>query len=646
MNFKKMTFLCMQKLTNFPYIEADFDALTNYELLSKVVEYLNKVIANENAQNEALNELATGFNNLKDYVDNYFDNLDVQEEINNKLDEMAESGQLTDIIAQYLGLAGMIAFDTVADMKEAENLVNGSKCRTLGFHSANDGGGSYYKIRTVTNDDVIDEKTIIAVYDDLLVAELVTDKTINVKQLGAYGDNTHDDYDSIQTALNKFSDVFIPDGTYLVDVHGASTLAESINGGLKPKSNQKIVLSNNAKIKAIPNSYDYYRVINVHHVDNVKISGGYIIGDKDDHLTTPTEYGHAIGVHESTNVLIENCDVSKGIGDSICILADNQSLETYCENVVINNCKLHDSRRQGISVIALHNGTVSNNEIYNISGTNPQSGIDIEPNYETNPAVDIKILNNNIHDTTGQNILITQYANNVLVDGNTLDNTLTVLENNTDVNVSNSKLNKIIVTGITNVDNCNIDGIIQADKNGKIFIKNSNIYAQMAQLNDTSNYSSSISIKNSNIDFNSSTATWLFAVRTNNELILHNNYIKHNVSLSGGTRGKYVEAINNIFDVQADQRGGFITEKLFFKNNIVKTNRLYEVGSLSDSTETSYFVNNIFEVKPVQVIRSGQVDLTQPLFVLGNISPTALTIKSVDRTYAKLLAEDNYINVT
>ena len=102
MNFKKMTFLCMQRLTNFPYIEADFDALTNYELLCKVVEYLNKVIANENAQNDAINELAEAFTNLKNYVDNYFDNLDVQDEINNKLDSLVEDGTISEIINQEI----------------------------------------------------------------------------------------------------------------------------------------------------------------------------------------------------------------------------------------------------------------------------------------------------------------------------------------------------------------------------------------------------------------------------------------------------------------------------------------------------------------------------------------------------------------
>lgn len=180
MNFKKMTFLCMQKLTNFPYIEADFDALTNYELLCKVVEYLNKVIANENAQNEALNELAEAFNNLKTYVDNYFDNLDIQEEVDNKLDEMAESGQLADIIASYLNSNCILAYNTVADLEAADNLSNGSFARTYGKLTYNDGLGAFYKIRTVTTGDVIDGDNIVAITaEPTLIAEKMPDNLQN-----------------------------------------------------------------------------------------------------------------------------------------------------------------------------------------------------------------------------------------------------------------------------------------------------------------------------------------------------------------------------------------------------------------------------------------------------------------------------------
>lgn len=165
-------------LQNFPFIEADFDALTNYELMAKIIEYLNHVIDNENVVEENVNNLYNAVVELQNYVNDYFGNLDVQEEINNKLDEMAEQGTLTEIIAQYLTLAGVLAYDTVALMKSATNLANGSICHTLGYANKNDGLGDYYKVREIINTDVIDDINIIALADENLVAEKITENKI------------------------------------------------------------------------------------------------------------------------------------------------------------------------------------------------------------------------------------------------------------------------------------------------------------------------------------------------------------------------------------------------------------------------------------------------------------------------------------
>lgn len=122
-------------IQNFPFIEEDFDALTDYGLLSKVVEYLNKVITSQNTLADNFNALSEAFETLQNYVDHYFDNLDVQEEINNKLDEMAESGQLIEIIAQY--------FNVQRDMTPlGENLLDGAEWN-LGTGWSGDAGTGF-----------------------------------------------------------------------------------------------------------------------------------------------------------------------------------------------------------------------------------------------------------------------------------------------------------------------------------------------------------------------------------------------------------------------------------------------------------------------------------------------------------------------
>lgn len=76
-------------------------SLTYEEQILSIGKYLEETVIpalNNNA--EAVAELQTLFVQLKDYVENYFDNLDLQNEVNKKIDEMVESGILAEIINQ------------------------------------------------------------------------------------------------------------------------------------------------------------------------------------------------------------------------------------------------------------------------------------------------------------------------------------------------------------------------------------------------------------------------------------------------------------------------------------------------------------------------------------------------------------------
>lgn len=107
------------------------DSLSYYELLCKVVDYINNLTSDVNNMVNVVNEaegfidgaetqlqavldkgtsdfetainngntaINTAIQDLTNYRNNYFENLGVQEEVNTKLDEMASSGELTQII--------------------------------------------------------------------------------------------------------------------------------------------------------------------------------------------------------------------------------------------------------------------------------------------------------------------------------------------------------------------------------------------------------------------------------------------------------------------------------------------------------------------------------------------------------------------
>lgn len=76
------------------------DSLSYYELLCKVVDYLNKTMEDVGTLHGDVTNLHKAYVKLQSYVNNYFSNLDIQNEINNKLDSMAKDGTLDTILSR------------------------------------------------------------------------------------------------------------------------------------------------------------------------------------------------------------------------------------------------------------------------------------------------------------------------------------------------------------------------------------------------------------------------------------------------------------------------------------------------------------------------------------------------------------------
>lgn len=241
LNFKYETLtpfkICV--LENFPFLEADFDALTNYQIMCKLAEYINKVAQNQNLLQENIKEL-----------NNWFNNLDVQDEIDNKLDEMAQSGQLTEIVTQYLQISGILAFNTISDMKASDNLINGSFAKTYGANTLLDGYGRFYKIRTIENTDIVDNVNIIALNNPNLIAELVPEKPVKHKYI-FIGDS----YGELENQ-NTWIDVLIDKLELTENDYYRKTLGSTGFGNYNASTNKRFInllediannLSNNEK---------------------------------------------------------------------------------------------------------------------------------------------------------------------------------------------------------------------------------------------------------------------------------------------------------------------------------------------------------------------------------------------------------------
>lgn len=263
-------------LETFPFIQQEyFDAMNEWQLFCKVGEKINEIINSQNSVGEETEALYNAYIQLKDYIDNYFENLDVQYEINTKLDEMAVSGELAAVIAQYLESQAIIGFNNLSDLANAKNLANGSFARTYGKLTYNDGKGSFYKIRTRINADVPDgDNIVVLVNTENLVAEKMPDD-----KLTYYYVKTTDSFEKIQNYFNdeKSKIISFEKGEY------------TFNQAFRLNANTKILLNNSNLIFNIPkvsedweNSHGFYNFkrddefLEYNGNGNIEVIGGTI----------------------------------------------------------------------------------------------------------------------------------------------------------------------------------------------------------------------------------------------------------------------------------------------------------------------------------------------------------------------------------
>ena len=322
------------------------ETMSYYEMLVWFTKFLkDQVVPVVNNNSEVVTE-------LQKFVEDYFSNLDVQEEINNKLDDMAEQGTLQEIIADYLNSKAVFGFDTVEDMKESTNLIDGSYAKTLGYYAKNDGGMSTYKIREITNDDVVDEASIIALSDNTLIAELIiTNDTVNVKQLGATGDGETDDSSYFRKAVGKYKNVQVPIGSYLF---GSSVVLTGydINFYGIPEISPNVLSSERSIIISPENDYAFtIGWGNVNNFSHISFTG--------------------YGLDAPTSSVIENCMFQGKTGMrntrmlqvDKCMFRDMEIGIDGLTDTVVTNCVFNPCSIEAINLTNSNDNRILNNRI-------------------------------------------------------------------------------------------------------------------------------------------------------------------------------------------------------------------------------------------------------------------------------------------
>jgi parallel beta-helix repeat protein len=191
---------------------------------------------------------------------------------------------------------------------------------------------------------------------------------VDVKAQGALGNGVANDTAAIQKAVDLVAGsggtVLVPAGTYRIDALI----------GIQLKSQMTFRLAPGAILQAIPNNQGNYQVVEIRNASNVNVVGGTFEGERGAHSGTTGEWGHGLTINSSKNVVVEDVLAKECWGDGFYVGGSGTSNVSFCKVVADHN------RRQGMSITFADGIVVRDSTFKNTTGTEPEAGIDIEPN--------------------------------------------------------------------------------------------------------------------------------------------------------------------------------------------------------------------------------------------------------------------------
>ena len=228
-------------------------------------------------------------------------------------------------------------YNSIAEMKADKKLKAGDMAVTLGYYETNDGGGAEYLITNTSDISTYQEKLNNELYAKIIIKK----DSIDIKQLGAYNDGIHDNYNIIQNAIKIAKNIYINSGEYYIS-HGI-LITNNIN-----------IISNNATIKMpsydLEDNSDYafmFSNVNYGKIENLNL---YVDADKTGIPPSGHEYvnydgfsnRNGINIYNSKNIYINNVNLtnfnmdifSSAYSDN---LGRNKNDNIHIKNIISNN---------------------------------------------------------------------------------------------------------------------------------------------------------------------------------------------------------------------------------------------------------------------------------------------------------------------
>lgn len=192
-----------------------------------------------------------------------------------------------------------------------------------------------------------------------------TAETIDARDAGLVGDGVTDNTAAFQHLLDG--------GNRTINV----AAGDYVIGKLEFSANTVLVLEPGVVLRDSGRLQTHDRLLNI-RVDNVRISGlGARVVAARSHYTTG-EYRHGVYIFGAHHVLVEGLQSAGHGGDGFYIGGPPDKPST---DVRLKGCGADNNRRQGLSVTNARRVQIIDCEFMDTNGTDPEFGIDLEPNY-------------------------------------------------------------------------------------------------------------------------------------------------------------------------------------------------------------------------------------------------------------------------
>lgn len=143
--------------------------------------------------------------------------------------------------------------------------------------------------------------------------------------------------------------------------------------------------------------------LTVANTNRVSLSGFTIDGNKAA-FAVVTEHKHGLDASGASNLTLNDLRVLNPKGDGIYFGVGTTGTTA---GIRATNVTTDGAYRNGVSIISMDDGLFTGCSFLNSSGTNPQSGLDIEPNFDTDLIKDIRFVGCTMAGNASEGVIVT-----------------------------------------------------------------------------------------------------------------------------------------------------------------------------------------------------------------------------------------------